>query len=104
MSLTTVVAVFTVVVTAYFVAYNVSQFAMAGVAGRLLWRYPRRRKPRNFALVANLASPPLVSIVTPAHNEALTIVHSVRALLALEYEAREIVVVNDGSQTTRWRC
>ena len=98
MSLTTVLAVFTVVVTAYFVAYNVSQFAMAGVAGRLLWRYPRRRNPRNLALVANLASPPLVSIVTPAHNEALTIVDSIRALLALEYEAREIVVVNDGSQ------
>jgi cellulose synthase/poly-beta-1,6-N-acetylglucosamine synthase-like glycosyltransferase len=38
-----------------------------------------------------------VSVVVPARNEALTIVESVRALLALEYEAREIVVVNDGS-------
>ncbi len=98
MSVTTVLAAFTVVVTAYFVAYNLSQFAMAGVAGRLLWRYPRRRNPRNLALVANLASPPLVSIVAPAHNEALTIVDSIRALLALEYETREIVVVNDGSK------
>ncbi len=98
MSLTTVLAVFTVVVTAYFVAYNVSQFAMAGVAGRFLWRYHRRRNPRNLALVARLAAPPFVSIVVPAHNEALTIVDSIRALLALEYEAREIVVVNDGSK------
>ena len=98
MSLTTALAVFTVVVTAYFVAWNVSQFAMAGVAGRLLWRYQRRRNPRNLALVANLASPPSVSIVAPAYNEALTIVDSIRALLALEYEAREIVVVNDGSK------
>ena len=47
--------------------------------------------------MARLASPPLVSVVVPARNEALTIVESVRALLALEYEAREIVVVNDGS-------
>jgi cellulose synthase/poly-beta-1,6-N-acetylglucosamine synthase-like glycosyltransferase len=97
-SLTTTLAVFTVVVTTYFVAYNVSQFLMAGVAGRLLWRYQRRRNPRNLALVAHLAAPPPVSIVVPAHNEALTIVNSIHALLALEYEAREIVVVNDGSK------
>lgn len=98
MSLTTTLAIFTVVVTTYFVAYNVTQLAMAGVAGRLLWRYQRRRNPRNLALVAKLAAPPFVSIVAPAHNEALTIVDSIRALLALEYEAREIVVVNDGSK------
>lgn len=96
-SVTTTLAAFTMVVTTYFVAYNVSQFAMAGVAGRFLWRYQRRRNPRNLALVARLAAPPLVSIVTPAHNEALTIVDSIRALLALEYPAHEIVVVNDGS-------
>jgi cellulose synthase/poly-beta-1,6-N-acetylglucosamine synthase-like glycosyltransferase len=98
MILTTGLVAFSVVVTAYFVAYNLSQFAMAGVAGRFLWRYRRHRNPRNLALVARLAAPPFVSIVAPAHNEALTIVDSVRALLALEYETREIVVVNDGSK------
>jgi cellulose synthase/poly-beta-1,6-N-acetylglucosamine synthase-like glycosyltransferase len=97
-SVTTTLAVFTVLVTTYFLAYNLSQIAMAGVAGRLLWRYQRRRSPRNLALVGRLAAPPFVSIVVPAHNEALTIVDSIRALLSLEYEAREIVVVNDGSE------
>jgi hypothetical protein len=60
-------------------------------------RYQRRRTPRDLALAARLASPPLVAIVVPARNEALTIVDSVRALLALDYDAREVVVVNDGS-------
>ena len=40
---------------------------------------------------------PLVSIVVPAYNEELTIVESIRALLSLDYEPREIVIVNDGS-------
>jgi cellulose synthase/poly-beta-1,6-N-acetylglucosamine synthase-like glycosyltransferase len=70
---------------------------MAAVAARFVWQYLRRRSPRNLRLVANLASPPLVSVIAPARNEALTIVESLRALLALDYQAREIVVVNDGS-------
>jgi len=92
-----VATAFTMMVIAYFVLWNLSQFLMAGAAALQLWRYQRRRTPRNRALVANLASPPLVSIVVPARNEGLTIVESVRALLALDYEAREIVIVNDGS-------
>jgi cellulose synthase/poly-beta-1,6-N-acetylglucosamine synthase-like glycosyltransferase len=96
-SLTDILLLFSTAVTAYFVLWNASQIAMAGVAGRFLWRYYRRRTVRNRALAARLAAPPLVSIIVPARNEAPTIVESVSALLALDYEAREIVVVNDGS-------
>ena len=91
------ITAFSLVVTAYFVLWNTSQFAMGGAAARFMWRYQRRRTPRDRALVARLASPPFVSVIVPARNEALTIVDSVRALLALDYRAREIVVVNDGS-------
>jgi len=97
MTLTIAVAVFTTIVTAYFVLWNAWQFVMGGTASRFVWRYQWRRNIRSRALVARLASPPLVSIVVPARNESLTIVESIRALLALEYEAREIIVVNDGS-------
>ena len=97
MSLTALAALFTALVTAYFVIWNASQLAMGGAGARFAWRYKHRRNVRSRALVARLASPPLVSVVVPAHNEAVTIVASVRALLALEYDAREIIIVNDGS-------
>lgn len=39
-----------------------------------------------------------VSVIAPAYNEELSIVQSVRALLALEYPEHEVIVVNDGSK------
>lgn len=41
---------------------------------------------------------PAISIVAPAYNEELSIVDSVRALLALEYHDHQVIVVNDGSK------
>jgi cellulose synthase/poly-beta-1,6-N-acetylglucosamine synthase-like glycosyltransferase len=91
------VLAFNLLVTIYFVIWSVSQIAMAPLAAVYLRLHQRRHTVRARALVANLASPPRVSIVMPAFNECLTIVESVRALLALDYQACEIVVVNDGS-------
>ncbi len=44
---------------------------------------------------AHIAPP--ITIIAPAYNEALTVLESVEALLALEYPAFEVIVVNDGS-------
>jgi cellulose synthase/poly-beta-1,6-N-acetylglucosamine synthase-like glycosyltransferase len=98
--MTTVIATltgFAVVVTAYLTLWNSVQIVMGAVAAGSMWRHRRRRTQRDQALVTRLASPPQISIVMPAFNEELTIVEGVRALLAVEYESREIVVVNDGS-------
>ena len=38
-----------------------------------------------------------VSVIVPAYNEEITIVHSIKMLLALDYPKFEIIVVNDGS-------
>jgi cellulose synthase/poly-beta-1,6-N-acetylglucosamine synthase-like glycosyltransferase len=82
--------------TTYFVLWAITQLGMGLQAAASMWRYQRRQSRRARALVERV-SPPFVSIVVPAHNEELTIVESVRALLAMDYEARELVVVNDGS-------
>ena len=41
---------------------------------------------------------PPISLIVPAYNEQLNIVESVRSMLALEYPAYEVIVVNDGSK------
>jgi cellulose synthase/poly-beta-1,6-N-acetylglucosamine synthase-like glycosyltransferase len=97
LSLVPVILAFSLLVTAYFVLWNGSQCVLGSVAALHVWRYHRRRNPRARALAAHLTSPPLISVIAPAFNEALTVADSVRALLALDYEACEIVVVNDGS-------
>ena len=45
---------------------------------------------------SDLALP--ISVIAPAYNEELSIVESVKALLALEYPDHEVIVVNDGSK------
>ncbi len=39
-----------------------------------------------------------VSIVVPAYNEEITVVETVKSLLALEYNLYEIIIVDDGSK------
>ena len=93
-----IVVAFSLLVTIYFVSWIATRVLFTPLAAYYFWRHQRRHTVRSRALVDRLASPPLVSIVVPAYNEELTVVESVRSLLALDYEAREIVVVNDGSR------
>ncbi|MCW6533710.1 glycosyltransferase family 2 protein [Sphingomonas lycopersici] len=57
---------------------------------------PARRSFDLWTRYADLALP--VSVIAPCFNEALSIIDSVRALLALEYPEHEVIVVNDGSK------
>lgn len=57
-------------------------------------RHTSYRDPRE--ILQSRLTPPL-SILVPAHNEATTIVTSIRALFHLRYPKYEILVINDGS-------
>jgi cellulose synthase/poly-beta-1,6-N-acetylglucosamine synthase-like glycosyltransferase len=96
-SIATALVVLGVLAIIYVVIGNGVQLIMSPIAANLLWKHQRRHTRRARALVSGTASTPRVSVVMPAYNEAFTILESVRALLALDYEAAEIVVVNDGS-------
>jgi cellulose synthase/poly-beta-1,6-N-acetylglucosamine synthase-like glycosyltransferase len=88
---------FSFLITTYFVLWNVSQIAMSPLATIELLRHRGRHTRRARRLAEGVAVPPLVSIVVTAFNEEMTIVESVRALLTLDYEPREVLIVNDGS-------
>jgi cellulose synthase/poly-beta-1,6-N-acetylglucosamine synthase-like glycosyltransferase len=88
---------FSLLITGYFVLWNLSQIAMSPLAAVALWRHRQRHTRRARGLASGVAAPPFVSIVVPAYNEELTLVESIRTLLALDYEPREVVIVNDGS-------
>ncbi|PCD04098.1 glycosyl transferase [Sphingomonas spermidinifaciens] len=76
-------------------AVSVLQLAIAA------WVFARRIKPapRSIDLWSryeDLAPP--VTVVAPAFNEELSVVDSVKALLALQYPDHQVIVVNDGSK------
>ncbi|SMF61193.1 glycosyltransferase family 2 protein [Allosphingosinicella indica] len=76
------------------VTLYVIQLAMAGWA--LHKRPPTVSTADLWQRYADLAPP--IAIIAPAYNEALTIVESTKALLALHYPDFEVIVVNDGSK------
>lgn len=73
----------------YFLMMVLGYFALQHYHGRLL------RTERDALFKSPLV--PRISVLVPAHNEAETILQSVRALLTLRYPNYEVVVINDGS-------
>ena len=86
------------VVGAFFVLYMVGYasflFLSVTVGSSTLYGAKRRNALKNE--LANDYYVP-VSILVPAHNEAVTIEATIRSLLALDYRLYEIIVVDDGS-------
>ncbi|MCO4760147.1 MAG: glycosyltransferase family 2 protein [Myxococcales bacterium] len=88
-----------IAVLVYFVALTagyIAQFVAAVFGVVRVRRDLEGSSPENVSLRGRATLP--ISIMVPAHNEELTVVESVRALLNLRYPEHEVVVVNDGSK------
>lgn len=80
----------------YFIGINVGYLAQNFVAIFGIRRYLETADQYEGENVFSSLDLP-VSLVVPAHNESVSIVSSVNALLQLQYPEYELVVVNDGS-------
>jgi cellulose synthase/poly-beta-1,6-N-acetylglucosamine synthase-like glycosyltransferase len=85
------------VVLAYFAALNLlySWFGYLGIRSIMVYARGLSQLSLTDALERDLDMP--VSILVPAYNEEMTIVASVRSMLALHYPEYEVIVVSDGS-------
>ena len=85
-----------VVLLGYFLLLNGWYLITSLFAFRALQRYRKRLDTVRVEELLEGGAPP-VTLIAPAYNEESTCAESIRALLALEYPAYEIIVVNDGS-------
>ena len=77
----------------YLIGYSTFLF-LAVVVGSSDLYYNRRKERLKNSLNQNYYVP--VSIIVPAHNEEVTVVETVRSLLALDYKLYEILGIDDG--------
>jgi cellulose synthase/poly-beta-1,6-N-acetylglucosamine synthase-like glycosyltransferase len=91
------VNVYLLVVLSYFLLFAACHAALLVLAAVSTARSQRRLVATSLRRTIRSPLAPPVSVLVPAYNESLGIVDSIRSLLALEYAALELVVVNDGS-------
>ena len=98
-----IIQIFLLCVECFFIVYMIGYATFSFCLWQWIFR-PIRRQRRN--LLKNELSNEYyvpVSILVPAHNEALTIEATIRSLLALDYKLYEIIVVDDAPRTIRPR-
>lgn len=97
-SLLDIIALFNYFVLYYVITINTFYAVLFIVSIRALYIDRKRKKYWSYDdMAASTYTPPL-SIVVPCYNEAETVVDNVKALLSLEYNEFQLIIVNDGSK------
>lgn len=78
----------------YLIGYSTFMFLTVVVGSSELYARYRQARMKN-TLADDYFIP--ISVIVPAYNEEVTVVDTVRSLLALDYHHYEIIVVDDGS-------
>ncbi|MBI3553175.1 MAG: glycosyltransferase family 2 protein [Elusimicrobia bacterium] len=81
----------------YFFILNSVYIVISLVAYFEVYRHLRRGVHRGYEHIARSPLTPPLSVIVPAHNEAVGIALTVGNLLHLDYLRYEVIVVNDGS-------
>lgn len=81
----------------YLIGYSSFLFLAVVIGSSELYKKRQQEKMKN-TLLQNYYIP--ISIIVPAYNEEVTVVETVKSLLALDYKLYEIIVVDDGSKDT----
>jgi cellulose synthase/poly-beta-1,6-N-acetylglucosamine synthase-like glycosyltransferase len=87
-----------VLILIYFAAINGVYLILIILSYFSVVRYHRLIRLQQWRRVIQSPTTIPVTIIAPAYNEEVTIVESVKSLLALQYPLFETVVVNDGSK------
>lgn len=85
------------VIIVYFVVGNSTYTLLMVVSFFAVWFYQKRITYAGLQEVRESPVTPPVTIVVPAFNEENSILLTVESLMALDYPAKEIIVVDDGS-------
>ena len=85
------------VIIVYFIVGNITYTLLMLVSFFSVWFYQKRIGYAGLQEVRESPVTPPVTIIVPAFNEENSILLTVDSLLALDYPAKEIIVVDDGS-------
>lgn len=89
---------FNYIVLYYVLTINTFYALLFIVAVRALYVDRKKKKYWSYVDMASSSYTPPLSLLVPCYNEAETVVDNVKALLSLEYNEFELIIVNDGSK------
>ncbi len=86
------------IVLYYVLAINAIYFMQLILSAFSLYDYIKKMHYSDYKKYTVSANMIPISVLVPAYNEESTIVDNIKSLLALNYPAHEVIVINDGSK------